>query len=212
MSVWAVIPIRSLDDGKTRLAARLGHAERRALNTALLDHVVSVAKEVLPPERCLVVTGCNETAVYAEGLGMEVLCETTPGSGPNAALAEARDHFRACGAASMLIVPTDLPLLAAADLEAFVAAADPATVVLAPDTAGTGSNAMLLPTAPAFAFSFGHAGSFFIHTETAARLNLALTPVRRLGVTFDLDTPADLDRLWAERASFEASCLSDRCA
>jgi len=212
MSVWAVIPIRSLNDGKTRLATRLGHAERRVLNATLLDHVVSVTQKVLPPERCLVVTGCAETAACAGRLGTPVLRETLPGSGPNAALAEARDHFRACGAAAMLIVPTDLPLLAAADLEAFLAAADLATVLLAPDTAGTGSNAMLLPTAPPFAFSFGHAGSFFIHSQTAARLGLALTPVRRPGVTFDLDTPADLDRLSTERAGFEASCSPDRCA
>ena len=65
-------------------------------------------------------------------------------------------------------------------------------VVLVPDLALDGTNALVIPTASGFSFSYGP-GSFARHLSESERLGEPIHIVRTRGLGLDLDTPADLE-------------------
>ena len=67
---------------------------------------------------------------------------------------------------------------------------------MAPDRAGTGTNALALRPPDVIGFRFG-AGSFAAHAAEIERAGVPAVAVNRGGLAFDLDTPADLAR-WLE--------------
>ncbi len=69
---------------------------------------------------------------------------------------------------------------------------------IAPDTAGTGTNALCLVSPQVFRFQFG-LDSQRLHLEEAERAGLSPQVVSLPGLAFDVDSPADLDRLDEQR-------------
>jgi 2-phospho-L-lactate guanylyltransferase len=117
VSVYCLIPAKPYAESKTRLAPALSPEERAALSRRLLLRTVRLAREVVGP---VVVVSRDETLleeVQAEGAWG--LVEETPGLNP--ALAQAARFAVDRGAAGVLVLPADLPLLTAADLEAIMA-------------------------------------------------------------------------------------------
>ena len=88
--------------------------------------------------------------------------------------------------------------LACEDLVALERATEASGVALAPDHTGTGTNALGLALPTAFRLQFG-AGSCARHQLEAARIGRPATLVRRPGLAFDVDEPADLEALRAAR-------------
>jgi 2-phospho-L-lactate guanylyltransferase len=202
MNVWAVVPVSPLAEGKSRLSPVLDAPARRRLNQAFLETVLGVAAAVVGPARTLVVSRCAEALAVASGCGAATLAET--GGGLNAALAQAAAHIAGRGSA-LLALPADLPLVRPADLKALIRAARCGPcVVLAGDRAGTGTNALLVRPPDAIAFRFGP-HSRAAHLREARRRGLAVRTLRRPGLAFDVDTPADYARL-SRRRAFAAVC------
>ncbi len=69
-------------------------------------------------------------------------------------------------------------------------------VVLAPDRAGAGTNALLLRPPGSMPFAFG-AGSYAGHLALAREHGVAVATYRAAGTAFDVDGPADLAELRA---------------
>ena len=69
---------------------------------------------------------------------------------------------------------------------------------IASDAAGVGTNALCLATAHPFRFQFG-ADSKRLHLREAERTGLGTQIIRLPGLEFDVDLPADLDRLDRQR-------------
>ena len=84
----------------------------------------------------------------ARAQGFAALCEQQPGY--NEAVTQAAHWVQERGAASILVLPADLPRLEPGDVRAMVmlAGEGPRAVVIAPDSGETGTNALLLR--PAF--------------------------------------------------------------
>lgn len=121
MSVWLVVPVRSLRDGKSRLAPALDPAQRSALIEWLLVHTLEQAAQFPGLKRTLVVSPCTEARVRARAFGAHVLDEHTHG-GLNQALRQAQVALSELDAARMLMVACDLPLLRAEDLRRLASA------------------------------------------------------------------------------------------
>ena len=66
----------------------------------------------------------------------------------------------------------------------------------APDHTGSGTNALSVRLPTLFRFQFGP-GVFQRHLEEAHRIGVAAACVARAGLAFDIDEPADLERLRA---------------
>lgn len=193
MSVWLVVPVKSLLEGKSRLAPSLDHTRRRALLERLLLHTLKQAAHFPGLERTLLVSACGEARARATEFGAQVL-EERAGVGLNGALRQAQLALRRLGASHMLAVPCDLPLLEAEDLRRLAQAGSAHSVGIAPDRARQGTNGLCLEASLEFSFSFGP-GSFVRHLEHVRQLGMQWSTVESAGLEFDLDFPEDLAHL-----------------
>ncbi len=115
-TVYCLIPAKPYAESKTRLAPALSPEQRSALIHWLLLRTVRLARAVVGP--VVVVSRDEGLLEEMRAEGAWGLAEETPGLNP--ALAQAA-HFAADqGAAGVLVLPADLPLLTAADLKAIV--------------------------------------------------------------------------------------------
>jgi 2-phospho-L-lactate guanylyltransferase len=193
VTVRIIVPHRGLAAAKTRLAPVLDDDEREALARRLLERVLAVAHEacgdvvVISPSEALdpLVTGAGARLVVQRGMGL------------NDGLEQARREAIANGVTTLLILHGDLPNLGTDDVAALLdALPEQGGVVIAPDRAGSGTNALALQPPDAIGFRFG-TGSFTAHRAEAEAGGVPLVEVDRPGLAFDLDTPADLAR-WIE--------------
>ncbi|HKX79665.1 MAG TPA: 2-phospho-L-lactate guanylyltransferase [Novosphingobium sp.] len=188
MTCWAIIPIKDVPSGKSRLAGVLDPAERARLISAMLAHVVAAAQAATGITRVFLVGpsrhGMDET--------MPLLAD--PGDGLNAAVASALAEVVAHAEAPhrVIVIAADLPVVTPRDLDLLVLAPIDA-VAIAPDRHGIGTNALSLPL-PAgrnFTFAFGP-DSLLRHQEEAERLGLRVETILSHGLERDIDEPADL--------------------
>ena len=195
--VVAVVPVRGLDTGKSRLASDLSPEARAALTRRMLHGVVQAAVDSGAVDAVAVISpdpAALAAARAADG-AVTPLVQDPATPGLNAAVAAGRDWARRRGAAAVLVLFGDLPLLAAADVRRLVE--HDQALVLAPDRYGAGTNALLLRltgrethAAARFRFQFG-AGSYARHVAEARRLGLEMATSSAPGTAFDLDTPDD---------------------
>jgi 2-phospho-L-lactate/phosphoenolpyruvate guanylyltransferase len=186
----AVVPLRDGHSGKSRLAAQLTRKERSEVVTALARHVVSTLLRV-DVSRVLVVTNDPDFARFAlpPDPRLDVVPQPAERPGLNAAVTLAHALAVAQGAERLLVVHADLPLLELEDINALLDGGAP--LILAPDRAGTGTNALILDAnILGFRFRFGP-GSRSAHLKEAADLGLQTAIVQRPGTSTDLDTAAD---------------------
>lgn len=174
-----LVPIRSFDDAKSRLAGSLDPQARRALIRRMAKTVVAAAHD-LP---VWVVTDDDEVADWAQAQG--VLSCAVGVSGLNAAVTVAAAAAANAGARRVIIAHGDLPY--ASDLRIVTGAG----VALAPDRHRDGSNVMSLPTNTGFVFAYGP-GSFARHRREAARLGLDFSEINDASLAWDVDSPDDL--------------------
>ena len=127
MSAWLVLPMKSLREGKTRLAPILHVTPRRALLERMFRHTLDQAALFPGLNRTLLLTRCTEARALAMEKGVRVLEEKSE-SGLNGGLRQAQLELRELNASKMLIVHCDLPLLGAEDLRRLAAAGSEAAV------------------------------------------------------------------------------------
>ena len=187
--LWIIIPSQAPERGKTRLAAILGAAERRAFSRACLRHVVKIARHVAGARRTLVVSRAGEVLGLARRLGVRALTEKRPGL--NAAVRQAMEFAKCKGAAGIVVLHAYLPQLSMKDVACVMGAiARQRGVALGPDRELTGTNALGLRFPGRFRFQFGP-GSFDKHCSEARQLRARLRVVQRPGLAADVDTPGD---------------------
>ena len=202
--VHAVVPIKQLARAKSRLSGALSPAERHDLALEMLSRVVQtlldcrlqVADCRLSAQPAIAevwVVSADPTALaLAEALGARTIVDRA--ANLNGALAQARTVAREAGAGALLVVHGDLPLIRQPDIAAMVQAlADGADLVLAPDGAGEGTNAMGIAIDAPLSFQF-EGRSFARHLAAAAWQELLVEVVRSPTLALDIDTPEALRR------------------
>ena len=194
MSMWAIIPARPLEEGKSRLAEALTQTERQRLNQRFFRQTLDVTAAVVGRERTLVVSCSEPLLSIARSLSFETLLEVQP-HGLNAALTQAAEAARQRGATGVLSVSCDLPFLIPDELRALLDVAHQGDgLAIASDRAGTGTNALVMSPIGAIPYRYG-IGSFAAHQEAARAAGLTLNVVRRAGLSFDIDTPDDFEQM-----------------
>jgi 2-phospho-L-lactate guanylyltransferase len=182
--VLAIVPVKSLDGAKTRLAPRLSAGERAALVVEMLDRVLAACAQAEAIERTLLVT--PDPSLAREGT--EVLVDA--GTGHADAVALALADPRAAGGA--LVVMADCPLVTAASLDALARAARP--LALAPARDG-GVNALALAAVNGFLPRFGVPVGTTVTEARAAGLEPVV--VADPALALDVDRPEDYELLLA---------------
>jgi 2-phospho-L-lactate guanylyltransferase len=190
-----VIPVKTLANAKQRLAPVLEPEERTALATAMLKDVFEAVASWAKRSQVVVVTGDAEARSLARQCGFELL-EDYKEAGETAVVEQAVRALEAQGVESVLVIPGDIPLIAAEELETIYAAAPPAGTVLVPSRDGRGTNAALRKPASLFPLRFGN-DSFLPHRAAAQATGLPLVELKLPGIALDVDTPQDLAALVA---------------
>lgn len=116
------------------------------------------------------------------------------GAGLNAVAGQGVQALHDDGADTMLVLPSDLPLMRASDLAEIDALGCYHPIVLCPDRHGVGTNAILLRGITHFGFQFGP-GSLEVHRLAAQRLGIDARLHAKFTMACDLDEPSDID-LW----------------
>jgi 2-phospho-L-lactate guanylyltransferase len=187
----AILPVKAIDRGKTRLGGVLDDDARAALCRRFLGHVLDVACAFPGPADTIVVSADRRVLDAAEARGAHALGEAEDDD-LNSALRRATRFATSLGADAVLVLPVDLPLVTAEDLLALATAGAP--VVIAPDRRGTGTNALWLAPPGAIPFHFGE-DSFTAHLAAARAAGLEAAIVHRPNLVLDVDTPDDY-RAW----------------
>lgn len=194
----AIIPVRSLATGKTRLAPVVTPETRRELTKRMLAITLSACRASAVIDQILVISPDLDALAFAYALDHEVIAvrqDLNP-SGLIPALEQARRVSVANQFDTTLVLFADLPLVNGADVADFVS--KPGQIVIAPDQNRIGTNGLLLRRGEVdlcgFAFRFGTA-SFAAHVDEARRLGIQPAIAEVPGLGFDLDTPDDLGNL-----------------
>jgi 2-phospho-L-lactate guanylyltransferase len=192
----AIIPVRSLAAGKTRLAGQLDPKGRRALVEEMAVHVIGVLRQATLLDSVAVLSADPEVLSLARTHGAVALVENDAGD-LNDALEQARSDRFCREAEALLCIFGDLPFLQVADVRemAALAGCDSAPVI-APDRHGSGTNALLVRR-DGLRFQFGP-DSFQRHVAAAGEAAQLPRIYRSWGTAFDVDGPQDL-ALWRER-------------
>ena len=190
MTTLAILPIKTLDDAKTRLAEELDPRPRRALVEAMFSDVLVALRRAKRVDQVLVVSRDHNAQRIAGGYGAMVADDED--TGHNDAALRGIGRAVDLGYERVLLVPGDTPLLDPVELDGLIARPVEAPYVLiVPDRHGTGTNALLLQPPDAMKPSFGP-GSHDRHQRHAAAEGVAAHTVEVPSLALDLDTPEDL--------------------
>lgn len=194
MSLWAIIPVKPLRRGKSRLSGVLSEDERALLNYTMLSNTLKTLAEVAEISERLVVSRDPAALALAREYGARTLQEDG-NPGLNTALRRATVVAQVYSASGVLIMPADLPLLSQSDVRELISFTDkPPVVVIAPDRRREGTNALLTTPAGLIEYHFGP-GSFQKHVLLAQRQNVRVEICSLSTLGLDLDYPEDLELL-----------------
>lgn len=223
MSTWAIIPVKPLRYGKSRLSRILTPDQRAELTTKMLHHTLTVLRDVPAIFRTLVLSRDTAVLKIARQYGAH-----TYGEGEkqdlNLALTRAAHIVAAQEGTGMLVIPADLPLMTVEDVEMMLAGVAPTMTVarprdfsngnlsyrhprivaICPDHNEDGTNALYISPPLGFEFHYGE-GSYQRHLEEAERLGMPARVVHAPGLKFDLDTEAD----WRAYKALNGELLAD---
>jgi 2-phospho-L-lactate guanylyltransferase len=193
MSTRAILPIKSFDDAKQRLAEHLSPGPRRVLAEAMFSDVLTALRRCRAIAEIVVVSSDHGAQRIAGGHGAAVLEDAGLGHSEAAMLGIA--DAREAGVARVLLVPGDCPLLDPRELEVLLARPETDRLaVIVPDRHGTGTNALLLSPPEVLAPSFG-VGSRDRHAQDAQAAGTAYEIVEVPTLGLDVDTADDLAAL-----------------
>jgi 2-phospho-L-lactate guanylyltransferase len=197
MTLWAIVPVKPLRRGKSRLSSVLTQDERADLNQRLLAHTVDTLRSLPEIEHVLVVSRDPAALALARSHGARTVQEN--GSPQlNVALARATILAKNYTTRGVLIVPSDLPLITTEDVRAMLERAkNPPVVVVAPDRHRQGTNALLVCPVGLIEYEFGP-GSFQRHCDLALKAGARLEVCELPSIALDVDFPEDLDIIEAE--------------
>lgn len=184
----ALIAIKERERCKTRLKESMDDSTRVELVRSMLAAVLAATENAQTVHQTIVVSPERDQIPAT----VPVLADT--GESLNAALAQAHRMLRDLGCHEVVVLPADLPQITAAEIDSLVRAGRSGGFSIAPDAAGTGTNALCLVGTQPFQFQFGP-DSQRLHLQEARRRGLTPQIVRSPGLALDIDSPADLERL-----------------
>jgi 2-phospho-L-lactate guanylyltransferase len=189
--ISALVPVKNLSAGKSRLSRVLSPADRERLSAFMLRRVLQVLHGSGRFDLVCLVTHDERVAKIGQPCEVRVIWEPEP-TNENRAIEYATEICHSLGAESLLVLPADIPFLTVQDVEAILTGTtrEP-NVTLCPSKEGTGTNALLRTPPDVIPARFGP-NSFFLHRleAQAKKIPCGVYPLPR--VALDIDTPEDL--------------------
>jgi 2-phospho-L-lactate/phosphoenolpyruvate guanylyltransferase len=193
-----LVPVKNLSAAKQRLAPVLDQPARTKLAQAMLEDVVTALNEWQMSR------GASEAEVtlvtsdpFAVKLAGKCRFEVIPdpeNPGETGAIEMATRRCVERGIQWTLVIPADIPLIQAWELDEILKHAPEQGSVLVPANDGRGTNAAFRRPADLFPLRFGN-DSFKPHHAAARAIGKPCTVLNLPGIAVDVDNPADLEEL-----------------
>jgi len=188
-----LVPIKSTASAKQRLAAVLDQPARTQLAQAMLHDVLTALYRWKNRPKIGIVTGDP----FATKLAAEYKFEVIPDAdnpGETGAIEMATQVCVERGEGYTLVIPADIPLIEAWELEEILKHAPQEGSVLVPAGDGRGTNAAFRRPANLFPLRFGN-DSFKPHHAAALARGKPCIVLKLPGIAVDVDNPPDLQQL-----------------
>jgi 2-phospho-L-lactate/phosphoenolpyruvate guanylyltransferase len=210
MQTVAILPVKRFSNAKRRLDGALARGARRALAEAMFSDVLTALRRVSAIDEILVVSADPGAQRIAEGYGARAI-EDPAESGQDQAVVRAAGVTRELGAAQVLCLAGDCPLIDPLELETLLGKPRTAArfAVIVPDRHGTGTNGLLLSPPDAFEPRYGP-DSFARHLELAQAGGVPTEVAEIASIGLDVDTPEDLAVLQEQLAACRGGAAHTR--
>jgi len=193
-AMWAIVPIKSLEAAKRRLADVLSPEERRALMLAMARDVLTALVRCPALTGVLIVSRTPEADALAQTFGTERFTES-PDADLSAALTQAAEHAAGhLGARGIMVVPADVPLIDPQEITAILDGHRDVTVL--PDDEHLGTNGLACTPPDVIRLRFD-GRSFKPHVDAAFAAGVQPRVLPGTRFALDVDTPDDLLALLA---------------
>jgi 2-phospho-L-lactate/phosphoenolpyruvate guanylyltransferase len=208
-----LVPVKNLSSAKQRLAAVLDQPSRTKLAQAMLHDVSAVLQEWKKLAREKSAQVCIVTGdPYAVKIAAEYDFELIPdpeNPGETGAIEMATRTGVERGVDFTLVIPADIPLIQAWELEEIMKHAPMEGSVLVPAGDGRGTNAVLRRPADLFPLRFGN-DSFKPHQAAARATGKPCIVLQLPGIAVDVDNPEDLHKLISLPGNTRSQVLARR--
>jgi len=201
-----LIPVKNLAAAKQRLAEALDQPSRTRLAQAMLHDVLETVSGWKNRPQVALVTSDPFAIALTKELGFEIIPDPE-NPGETGAIEMATRVCLERGAQSTLVIPADIPLIQAWELEEIMKHAPEEGSVLVPAYDGRGTNAALRRPADLFPLRFGN-DSFKPHHAAARATGKPCVVLNLPGIALDVDNPQDLKQL----TSFPGEARAQRLA
>jgi 2-phospho-L-lactate guanylyltransferase len=188
-----LVPVKSLANAKQRLASVLDQPTRTQLAQAMLLDVLESLRTWTNRPDISIVTSDPFAQELARRFEFQIIPDNTNRSETDA-IEMATRFCESRGVDSTLVIPGDIPLITASDLEQILEAAPDQGSVLVPAADGRGTNAAWRRPAGLFPLRFGN-DSFKPHLAAARATQKPCVVLSLPGIALDVDNPADLRQL-----------------
>ncbi|NOX49925.1 MAG: 2-phospho-L-lactate guanylyltransferase [Gammaproteobacteria bacterium] len=200
--MWAIVPVKTFDRAKQRLADVLSGEERRSLMLAMARDVLSCLAKCSELNGILIVSRAPEADALAQAFGTERFAESPNANLPES-LEQATQHlianFHACG---VIVVPADVPGIQADELNQLLR--DHTDITIMPDTDHIGTNGLICTPPGAIAYVFD-GKSFKPHVDAAFAAGFTPRIVPNTRFTLDVDLPQDLLEVYRSEPTSQTS-------
>lgn len=188
-----LVPVKNTVGAKQRLASVLDQPSRTQLAQAMLHDVFAAVHDWKNRPTVGIVTSDPYATRLAEEYKFEVIADPD-NPGETGAIEMATRICVERGEESTLVIPADIPLIAAWELEEIFRHAPECGTVLVPAGDGRGTNAALRRPANLFPLRFGN-DSFKPHHVAAQATGKPCIVLQLPGIAVDVDNPSDLQHL-----------------
>lgn len=183
-----LIPVKNLATAKQRLASVLDQPTRTELAQAMLLDVLHAVANCAYKQVAIVTT--DPYAIHlAQEFNFEIIADNNVSE--TAAIELATQVCESRGIESTLVVPGDIPLITAQELDQILKAAPVEGSVLVPAADCRGTNAAFRRPAGLFPLRFGN-DSFKPHLEAARATGKSCVVLSLPSIALDVDNPSDL--------------------
>lgn len=187
--MWAIVPIKTFDRAKQRLANVLSEDERRSLMLAMARDVLTCLAKSTRLSGILIVSRTPEADALAQTFATERYAES-PDANLAEALTQAAEHLIAhFGAKGVLIVPADVPGVTPDEVDELLVQHEQITIL--PDAENIGTNGLICSPPLAMPFIFD-GKSFKPHVDAAFAAGITPKIVPASAFSLDVDLPNDL--------------------
>lgn len=198
MKTFAIVPVKTFENAKTRLSPTLSAADRVQLSSLMLDDTLSVLRGVQSLQQVVVVSADRRAEEIAARYSAKFLYEEKE-NGVNSAVALADNYSMDLGADATVVIPQDLPLLGAVDvaMACELAESEDRCIVICPSLRYDGTN-LLIRRPPSAIKTYYDSDSYETHIKAAGSLGIPVKLFLSKKLMYDIDTAEDARQLAKE--------------